>query len=674
MISRVKLNKHTRLYAVGSIYSVFVLFLGFMLLNSFGTGDGQAGLTEQIRCSLSEKTWRMATQIKGVQSTDELLKILLRGKSGDNYFWVVNENGAILFHPLKKEILSAGISHFRDAKGKPFFKELIEKSLKNEEALVFYNSRVDKKQGIIKKAGYARYVKDMGLIIGTSADVRPAPGSSGGAGGWVLLLIVVALAVPAILFYRRSVREEASNIAFLEEALTQMGNRRFDFRIDGRMKGSFESVRQLFNNQASRIGDHVDGMSRIASQLISYINQLDHNVKETAENFQDLSKIITDVANGAALQTEKINNITESVDRINGSLKTISEGIRVQNDKMKDNADKLKFDNNTIQVLNQNADLQMQKIETVSTSIEGTLTTVNSIKHKAKDVYTSSKESSDVAEKGKKSVENIVLEMTNIKNIVLESAGKIAELGNYSRRIEDIVEIIDDIAEQTNLLALNAAIEAARAGEAGKGFVVVADEVRKLAEKSSKATKEIANLIYTIQNVTQVAVKSMEASREQVEKGVELSTSAKTALVNILSAVDNTVHQMEDISTSTGFMAENFESVVKTMEDLFSIVSKSSQSITVLAESSGELLTATEKVSAISMENASEINQIEHNAETILTETKEVFTVAADNNAIAEEVSASTIGITASTEINKSLTKELCVLLESLRASLKNVD
>ncbi|MEK6558421.1 MAG: methyl-accepting chemotaxis protein, partial [Candidatus Margulisiibacteriota bacterium] len=337
----------------------------------------------------------MATRIKGIQSTDEFTKILSGEKLKDSFFWVVNESGAILFHPIKKEILTVGIANFKDAKGRPFFKELIEKSLKNGEALLPYDSRVDKKRGIVKKVGYARYIKDMGLIIGTSADVNPVTGNSkvrhSGNAGIILLLVVLALAVPIALFNIKRDRLEENHVALLVMAMEQLGNRRFDFRIDGRMKGAFEPVRQIFNDQVSRIGDHVDGMSRIATQLISYINQLDHNVKETAENFQDLSKIITDVANGAALQTEKINNITESVDKINGSLRTISEGIHTQNDKMKDNAAKLKVDNNTIQALNQNADLQMQKIGTVSNNIEGTLTTVNLIKNKAKDVYTSSK-------------------------------------------------------------------------------------------------------------------------------------------------------------------------------------------------------------------------------------------------------------------------------------------
>ena len=94
--------------------------------------------------------------------------------------------------------------------------------------------------------------------------------------------------------------------------------------------------------------------------------------------------------------------------------------------------------------------------------------------------------------------------------------------------------VIDDIADQTNLLALNAAIEAARAGEEGRGFAVVADEVRKLAERTTTATKEIAQMIEDIQTETERTVSAMQQGMKQVEEGVHSTAAAGESLQVII--------------------------------------------------------------------------------------------------------------------------------------------
>ncbi|MGD9849810.1 MAG: methyl-accepting chemotaxis protein [Nitrospirales bacterium] len=141
--------------------------------------------------------------------------------------------------------------------------------------------------------------------------------------------------------------------------------------------------------------------------------------------------------------------------------------------------------------------------------------------------------------------------MESVSNRIQESSGRIYQLGQRSKEIGDIIGVIEDIAEQTNLLALNAAIEAARAGDQGRGFAVVADEVRKLAERTGKATKEIATVIEAVQAGTHEAVRSMEKGTEEANSGVKLAREAGIRLTEIVNGVQRVVDMIQQIAHST---------------------------------------------------------------------------------------------------------------------------
>jgi len=180
-------------------------------------------------------------------------------------------------------------------------------------------------------------------------------------------------------------------------------------------------------------------------------------------------------------------------------------------------------------------------------------------------------------------------EMKEIANVVAESTQIIGKLSDSSQHISEVVEVINQIANQTNLLALNAAIEAARAGEQGRGFAVVADEVRGLAERTSKSTQEVAEIIEEIQSNSHDAVVSMEKGHNNVNEGV---TKAEHAGKSINLIKDSTQTATESIHNISSAMAEQnsvVTSVAQDVEKISQLANDNSSSIDSLCSTTAEL-------------------------------------------------------------------------------------
>ena len=256
---------------------------------------------------------------------------------------------------------------------------------------------------------------------------------------------------------------------------------------------------------------------------------------EIGELSENANKMVDDINNALSQVLATTKMVTSSANELSKDSAQIVDGSKSQSDKSTN----------------------------VATAMEEMSATVVEIAKNSGEAANASKEARDMAVKGGDVVKKTLDGMGRIASSVEKSANTIKVLEKSSAQIGEIVKVIDDIADQTNLLALNAAIEAARAGEQGRGFAVVADEVRKLAEKTSKATKEIADMIKVIQVDTKNAVSAMDEGTKEGKAGVSLASEAGAALDKIVETVKRVSDMIAQIATAAEEQSATTEEITR---------------------------------------------------------------------------------------------------------------
>ena len=302
--------------------------------------------------------------------------------------------------------------------------------------------------------------------------------------------------------------------------------------------------------------------------------------------------------------TVRLNKETnDEVGELIDSLDVFVQGLHDTISQVKVNADQVSSASTEIasaaEQSKAGADSQTAQTGEMASSVEQMTATIMESSQNAASAAESAKKAAEAAETGGSVVSETIEGMKAIANSVDESAKTIAELGKRSEEIGEIISVIDDIADQTNLLALNAAIEAARAGEQGRGFAVVADEVRKLAERTTKATTEIATMIKEIQETTGEAVSSMEEGTKQVEAGTELAGKAGDSLAEIVGVVNEVVSVIEQIAAAADEQSASSEQISTNVGSVASVAEESARSAEQMATSAEQLNRQTESLNKV---------------------------------------------------------------------------
>lgn len=283
---------------------------------------------------------------------------------------------------------------------------------------------------------------------------------------------------------------------------------------------------------------------------------------------------------------DEIGQLMKSLGGMSENLKGVIGNISQASNQIASASEEL---SSTAEQMSRGMQQQTSQTSQIASAMEEMSATVLEVAKNSQSASSSANDASSTAQKGGEVVTRTISGMMSIAATVEQSARTIGELGKSSDQIGEIVAVIDDIADQTNLLALNAAIEAARAGEQGRGFAVVADEVRKLAERTTKATKEIAQMIKNIQKETGSAVSAMEAGTKEVNEGVTLANQAGESLVQIVAAVQKVNDMIRQIATAAEQQSTAAEEISKSIEEIASVTKETSQGSNQTATASHEL-------------------------------------------------------------------------------------
>ena len=371
----------------------------------------------------------------------------------------------------------------------------------------------------------------------------------------VALIIVVVLSVITLVLLLRSIKNSVDTI--LEGARhIAAGDLRSKIMLDG--DDEFAHIPHQFNTMVESMQKMIRKIKATATDVAGSSEELTANANQSAQVTQNVAQSITEVAEAAEKQMSIVTKSSATIDDFQRGLEEVITNQRHAREQTQATAQK--------------------------------------------------------ATEGNSFVQSTVEQMNSIAQTVQQTGEIVGKLGERSKEIGNIVEIISNISGQTNLLALNAAIEAARAGEHGRGFAVVAEEVRKLAEESQNASQKISELIQSIQEETNQAVASMEEGRREAEKGKENVTATGESFSEILTMIGDVKKASLAVSERVLQLRENMGSIVDGMGE----VDTSAKGI---GSESQNVSAATEEQAAGMEEIASSSRSLANMANDLQTET-----------------------------------------------------
>ncbi len=385
--------------------------------------------------------------------------------------------------------------------------------------------------------------------------------------------------------------------------------------------------------------------------------------KITEANSSLISQIQTNIRKltgaGEKLATAASNS-RESTQLVANSSQQMAKGAQDQSINAQETAKSVEELTQIINQLSSGAKEQAAGVNKAVTNINQLSESMLAAAQNAETAIQISKSGGKSVKTGKEKIRQTVAGMDKIKVSNQVTVKKIEELGVRSHEIGKIVAVISEIASQTNLLALNAAIEAARAGEQGRGFAVVSDEVRKLAERTSVATKEIAELIGNVQKGVDETTQLMNEGSVVVSEGFDIANQAGQALEQILKSASDINTQVENIYAKTKQVTESTGELVKIMNSVGSISDQNTLATERMSKSAEQVSKAVETVAGIAEENSAATEEVSASAHEISSQVEAIVssTKALNEIAMTLEQSIESFKVQSNTEVKEEKKKK----------------
>jgi methyl-accepting chemotaxis protein len=345
-----------------------------------------------------------------------------------------------------------------------------------------------------------------------------------------------------------------------------------------------------------------DTLGNAFTRMIEGLRSLVRSVRDAATQVTNASNQVA----GASDESAKISLQTSSaIDEVTSTMHEMS--VNVQN-------------------MVKNTQVQASSVSETSASIDQMVASIQRVADTAKVLLDISNRSREEVHSGITTMEKATDGLTRI-NTAIRSSGEIIDaLGQRADDIGKIIEVIDDLAEQTNLLALNAAIEAARAGEHGLGFAVVADEVRKLAERSAQSTKEISDLIQSIQKEARKAVENMNRSTGIVNEGLGLGQELSVALRKISNVVTEVYKFAQEIGAATNEQSHGSAQIARATTRLNEITHEITSAVEEQASGADAVVKAMERMRELVQHTTSGSTELAASAEQMSKMSRDLLT------------------------------------------------